>query len=110
MKKDFDALIASYRDRGVPDLPGSFAQDVLREIRMRADRPDSTTSWWRDVVAVARRPSWMAAGIGIALVAGMLAPSITSPSSATPAGPGLDLGIFSSAAKNLPSGILARIP
>lgn len=108
MKPDLDSLLATYREREVPALPGSFTQDVLRDIRQRLVAPQP--SWWQDALAGFLRPSSIVAALSVALVTGAMAPYALRPSDTSLSAKGLDLGVFSSGAQNVPSGLLAHLP
>ena len=110
MKPDLDSLLSDYRSRAIPELPGSFATDVLREIRLRGKSEKALPRWWQEVLEVACRPSRLAAGLGMAIAIGVLVPYATLPSEVSRSVQGLDLAVFSSGARNLPSGLLTRIP
>jgi hypothetical protein len=105
MQTELDTLLTASRDRALTKLPGTFAGDVLREIRLRGARGREWT-WWGEVSELTRRPSLLAAGIGFALVVGVLTPVVAGLGAAP--GPGSDFAIFSSGTMNLPSGLLAQ--
>ncbi len=108
MKTELDALLAASRNRAMPDLPGAFSADVLREIRLRRADGAAHHPWWVDLLDLARRPALVAAGVGFALVVGILTPMIAGTSVAADGRQFSEFSIFSSAAPNLPSGLLAR--
>ncbi|MGC1479365.1 MAG: hypothetical protein WA771_02580 [Chthoniobacterales bacterium] len=110
MKPNLDSLLAAYREREIPELPGSFAQDVLRDIRQRRSAPEARRGWWQEFLEMACRPSRLVAGLSVAIAIGVLIPYTTLPSEASRSVQGLDLAVFSGAARNLPSGLLTRIP
>ena len=110
MNITLDSLTASYREITLPELPGSFASDVLRAIRLRqsASAPDGT--WWQDFLNTFLRPSRLAAALTIAVTVGAAVPYVTQPREAMLAASGLDLAVFASGSQLLPSGRLDRIP
>ncbi|MGC1478939.1 MAG: hypothetical protein WA771_00420 [Chthoniobacterales bacterium] len=109
MKPDLDSLLATYRESRVPALPGSFAQDVLRDIRLRRTAPPRS-GWWQEVLAGLHRPSFITASLSLALVVGAIAPFALGTSDSALSVRGLDLGVFSSSAQDFPSGLLAHLP
>lgn len=104
MKKPrFDELFADCRLAGIPELPGSFSADVLREIRMRRAEAKKESGWLALLVACLR-PGMVAASLSIALVVGVLVPGLTRGNDRSPAADGLGLDVFSTS--NMPSGLI----
>jgi len=101
--RKFDDLLKSYSDSPVPALPGSFTQDVLREIRMRK-RPEE--SWLSEISALLFRPRLMAASLSLAILIGVLLPTMAGTSKSTLAAKSLGLEIFSDS--GMPSGLLSQ--
>jgi hypothetical protein len=99
---DFDELLAECRAAGIPALPGSFSADVLREIRLRSSERKEESGWFSQLLACLR-PGMVAAGLGLALVVGVLFPGHTRESDSR-AADGLGLHVFSTS--NMPSGVL----
>lgn len=106
---DFDELLNARRARPLAmPAPGAFAQDVLRQIRMRkAARLRGTQgwmAWWEGVW----KPSVLAACLVTALTIGALTPVVVrrAPSKAPTV---LDLEIFRGNSHNVPSGLLGSI-
>ena len=110
MNTTIDSLLAAYRGTVIPELPGSFADDVLRAIRLRKSESTAVRSWCQDFLETVLRPSVFAAGVSVAIAVGALVPYVTHPAETGLAVRGLDLGIFSSNASVLPSGRLSRVP
>lgn len=101
--RDFEGLLAEYRNLDLPALPGSFPPDVLREIRLRktdAVRPGCLSGMF-DML----RPGMVAASLGIALAVGAVLPGIVWADNRPAAS---DLNVFSIASPHLPSGILSN--
>ncbi len=105
MKANLDTLLEASRDRAGAELPGSFAADVLREIRLRRAAGGVGRSWWGDFLEFTRRPVVLAAGVGFAAVVGVFTPVVAGIGGG--AGPRSEFAIFSSVAPTLPSGLLA---
>ena len=99
----FDELLADYRLAGIPELPGSFSVNVLREIRLRRTAPKQDSGWLSQLLACLR-PGMVAASLSIALVVGVLVPGLTRETGSTMAAAGLGLNVFSTS--NMPSGLL----
>ena len=99
----FDELMADCRLAGIPELPGSFSANVLREIRLRRTAPEQDSGWISQLLTCLR-PGMVAASLSIALVVGVLVPGLTHGSDNSMAAAGLGLNVFS--ASNMPSGLL----
>lgn len=109
-KPHLDNLLAQLARQKVPDLPGAFAGDVLREIRLRRDSATKKGSWIADLLNNLLRPPVYFAAVTAALVIGLAAPLAMARSDTEQTIAGLDLNVFSSVAPNVPSGLLSRIP
>jgi hypothetical protein len=109
-KPQLDDLIEQLARQKVPDLPGAFANDVLREIRLRRDSATKKESWLADLLNNFLRPPVYVAAVTAALVVGLAAPLALARSDTDQTIAGLDLNVFSSVAPNVPSGLLNRIP
>ena len=107
MYSDLDSLLSLDRERPVPTLPGSFTGDVLREIRQRQGEPASILGWWIDLLDFAMQPARLAVALAVALVVSSLVSYSIRPA---PIFSRPDLGVFSSATLNLPSGRLEHTP
>jgi hypothetical protein len=101
--RHFDELLADYRGAAIPDLPGSFSANVLREIRLRGSEA-KRESGWISLLSACLRPGMVAASLSIALVVGMLVPGVTRQSDNALAADGLGLGVFSTS--HMPSRLL----
>ena len=102
-KPDFDKLLLEYRRTAIPDLPGSFSSNVLREIRMR--RLEASSSNWFSTLFACLRPGMVAASLSVALVVGVLAPGLARATDNSSAAEGLGLNVFSSSSSNFPSSL-----
>ena len=100
---DFDELLAGYRQVAIPELPGSFSADVLREIRLRGAGAGTESGWFFSLFACLR-PGMIAASLSIALAVGALVPGLPRRTGSSMVAAGLGLNIFSSSASNMPSG------
>ncbi|MEI8312813.1 MAG: hypothetical protein WCH98_18850 [Verrucomicrobiota bacterium] len=98
---DFDELLAGYRQVAIPELPGSFSADVLREIRLRGAGRES--GWFSSLFACLR-PGMIAASLSLALAVGAIVPGLARGNGTSMAAAGLGLNVFSSSASNMPSG------
>jgi len=109
--RNLDKLLAEIRQSKAPPLPGSFASDVLREIRLR--RAASTNdSGWVSALLLWCRPSVLTAVLTVTVTVGLVLPGFDMARSTNQsrAAANLDLNIFSPFASNLPSGLLAKVP
>ena len=100
-RRNFDELLADCRMAGIPELPGSFSANVLREIRLRSTKQDSG---WLSLLSACLRPGMVAASLSIALVVGVLVPGLTRETGSSLAADGLGLNVFSTS--HMPSGLL----
>ena len=105
-----DGLLAGLAERKVPDLPGSFSQDVLREIRLRDSRADELQPWLTRLLQSWLQPKTFALAVTAAVIFGAAVPITLKPDSTSLAVTSLDLNVFSSSAPNAPSGLLAKWP
>lgn len=100
---DFEELLAGYRLAAIPGLPGAFATDVLREIRLRGAGGEPG---WISSLFACLRPGMFAAGLSIALAVGALLPGLARGNGNSMAVAGLGLNVFSPSASHMPSGFL----
>lgn len=105
-----DSLLAGLAERKVPDLPGSFSQDVLREIRLRESRAKESQPWLTRLLQSWLQPKTFAMAVTAAVIFGAAMPISLQTDSTTMAVKGLDLNVFSSSAPNAPSGLLVKWP
>ena len=105
-----DGLLAGLAERKVPDLPGSFSQDVLREIRLRESRANESQPWLTRLLQSWLQPKTFAMAVTAAVIFGAAVPISLQTDNTTMAVKGLDLNVFSSSAPNAPSGLLANWP
>ena len=98
-------LLRSYADAPIPALPGSFPQDVLREIRLRNDARKS--DWLSEIYALFFRPGVLAASLSLAVLVGFGLPTMMSPTNPGLTASSLGLGVFSHSMSELPSGMVA---
>ncbi len=105
-----DDLLAELARRKAPDLPGSFSQDVLREIRLRGSRSNESVPWMVRLLQSWLQPRSFALAVTAAVVFGAALPITWKSDSGSQAAASLDLNVFSSSAPNAPSGLLAKWP
>lgn len=105
MNNDFDKLLSLHRERPVPALPGSFGDDVRREIRLRSSMERSV--WWEDALDLVRRPGAQFAALTAAVLIGLLAPGLHPTGRTIDAAAALGMDVFSSRDSNFPTGLLA---
>jgi hypothetical protein len=103
-----DLLVDLARER-IPELPGSFSQDVLREIRLRQDHTEEKDSWFGAVLHPWLWPRVFAVSLTAAVTMGLVLPLAVLGNNASMAISSLDLNVFSNFTPNLPSGLLSRI-
>ena len=101
--RPFDELLEDCRGAAIPDLPGSFSANVLREIRLRGSQSKQDPGWFSLLLACLR-PGMVAASLSIALVVGVLVPELARENVSSAAAHGLGLDVFSTS--NMPSGLL----
>jgi hypothetical protein len=106
--RDIDELLREYADSPVPSLPGSFTQDVLREIRLRNADLDHGESWLSEVYALFLRPGLVAVTFSIAVAIGVAYPAMMSSPNSAIAVSSLGLDVFSHSTSHLPSELLAK--
>jgi len=106
---DLDRLLKSYAENSAPSLPGNFQQNVLREIRIRAQKPHGVAGWISEICLLLFRPGILAASLTIAVTIGLAAPALVTPDPHALVASALDLDVFSASTTHLPSGLLARI-
>ena len=100
-KQPLDELLKSYAERPIPPLPGSFSQNVLREIRLQKTAQQKSAGWTAEIYQWLFRPQLLAASAMIAICVGVIAPSMISSTSSSLAATGLGLQVFSSAEINI---------
>lgn len=105
-----DDLLAGLAERKVPDLPGSFSQNVFREIRLHESRTDESQLWLARLLQFWLQPKTFALAVTAAVIFGAVVPITFKTDSTSLAVTGLDLNVFSSSAPNAPSGLLAKWP
>jgi len=109
-EQKLDALLVDLARQRIPDLPGSFAQDILREIRLRQDHMEEKESWFGTLLHTWPLPRVFAVSMTAAVMVGLVLPLAVMDNDDAMAVNSLDLNIFSNSAPNLPSGLLSRIP
>ncbi len=103
---DFNQLIKAVARRSPAPLPGSFGQDVLREIRLREDRHGG---WLQEICHLFLHPRLLAGSTAVVLAVALVFPAMISRAAEpTRAADHLGLGVFSVSSSNLPSGLLAK--
>ncbi len=108
---ELEKLLTGICRRKTPELPSSFAGNVLREIRLRKSHAAESHSWFAELLHAWLRPQTVALAFSIAIAVGAVAPlTMSFAESSQAAVRGLDLNVFSSMAPNAPSGLLAKIP
>ena len=103
-----DRLLQERREKAASALPGSFSQNVWREIRQRkATREPSVNpaSFWLWLL----RPQAVLAALALAITVGIGVGSRSPVSSAARAHQALDLQVFGGEAAALPSTLLAKL-
>jgi hypothetical protein len=107
---DLDKLLPGLSRQRTPELPSSFAGNVLREIRLRKAKSTGSHSWFAELLQAWLRPQAAALALSIAVAVGAVAPlTMNFSESSQAAARGLDLSVFSIMAPNAPSGLLAKI-
>ena len=102
---DLTELLRLQREKPIPALPGSFQQDVLREIRLRA--AEHGAGWLGWLLEPFRQPLFAGASLAFALLLGVAlgAGSVMADESRL-ASRALDLHVFTSRSPALPSTLL----
>jgi hypothetical protein len=106
--RNLDELLRNYADCPVPSLPGSFTQDVLREIRLRKTSPRPAESWLSELYTLVFRPGFLAASFSLAIMVGIAFPAMMRPTNPSAIASSLGLDVFSRSMTELPSGTLAN--
>jgi hypothetical protein len=106
--RNFDELLREYASSPVPSLPGSFIQDVLREIRLRKSSSRHDEGWLSEVYALFFRPELLAATFSIAVAVGLAYPAMMSSPNPAIARSSLGLDVFSHSTNHLPSELLEK--
>jgi len=104
--RQFEDLLEEFRQCEVPSLPGSFASDVLREIRLRS-AAEHEAGLLPSLLALFR-PSLLAASLSVAIAVGVVLPGMVLPADQSPTVSSLDLNVFSAGSSYFPSGLLAK--
>ncbi len=104
---ELDDLLAGLAGRKAPDLPGSFGDDVLREIRLRKTSASESPPWLVGLLQSWLHPRCFALAIAAAVILGAVMPLAFTRSDTSMAIASLDLNVFSSSSLNTPSGLLA---
>lgn len=105
-----DALLVDLAHQQIPDLPGSFPHDVLREIRLMQNHSGEKESWFGTLLHQWLRPRVFAVSMAVAMTMGIVLPITVMENDPSLAVSSLDLNVFSNSAPNLPSGLLSKIP
>lgn len=100
-KYHLDELLGNYAKTSAPPLPGSFSQNVLREIRLRKASQQESPGWLSEIYNGIFHPRLLTASLALAIVVAIAIPSTLSSSSPSRAATSLGLDVFSSA--ELPS-------
>jgi len=110
--RNLDKLLAEIRQSKPPPLPGSFASDVLRDIRLKRAASAESDSGWLSALLLWCRPSFLTAALTVTIAVSVVLPGIDMALSTNQAraSANLDMNIFSPLAPNIPSGLLAKIP
>ena len=107
-QSSLDQLLQQRREKPAPVLPGSFSQNVWREIRQRkaAREPAASVSLWHWLLRpqIVLAALTLAIAVGVAVGAGNWAPV----SQAAQTREALDLEVFGRDASALPSTLLAN--
>jgi hypothetical protein len=106
--RNFDELLRKYADSPVPSLPGSFTQDVLREIRLRKESSRHAESWFSEIYTLFFRPGPLVATFSLVALVALSYPSIMSSASSATAVSSLGLDVFSHSTIHLPSELLSN--
>lgn len=103
-----DSLLNRLRDRREAALPGTFEQNVWREIRLRKSSSlEVEGSFWSRALDLILRPQTVAVSLAVALALGVgLGGRGTEPHTAQTHA-ALDLQVFGSASPSLPSTLLS---
>jgi len=108
--RDLDKILKQLAEAPVPPLPGHFAQDVLREIRIRKAAAPAPGGWFADYFSALFRPIFLSASFAIAITVGVAVPVTLRAASETAATTAsLGLHVFATSSPNLPSGLLSRL-
>lgn len=107
---DLNQLLNRFANTPVPNLPSSFAQDVLREIRLRNTKKQSEESWLSEIYRLLLKPGLLAGALGVAVVVGISLPTMMSSRDSDRAAQSLGLEVFSHSTNHLPSELLAKTP
>jgi hypothetical protein len=103
-----DKLLDAYRERPRGSLPGSFQQNVWREIRRRkADDEARAAAPWAWLLELVLRPQMVLAVLAFALVLGTAIGVQRPVREAAMTRAALDLQVFGGASPSLPSTLLA---
>ena len=102
-----DRTLQQRREIASPELPGSFSQNVWREIRQRkaAQEPAVAVSFWHWLL----RPQMVALALTVAVAVGVGVGSKRFVSSTMQTHQALDLQVFGDSASALPSTLLANL-
>lgn len=96
-KYHLDELLENYAKKSAPPLPGSFSQNVLREIRLRKAAQQESPGWLSEIYSWVFHPRLLTASLSLAIIVAVLIPSIIPSPSSSQAAHGLGLDVFSSA-------------
>ncbi len=106
---NLDGLLVDLALREAPELPASFAQNVLREIRLRQHRAENAQPWFVWLLHAWLQPTTFALALVVAVAIGAALPLTFRSADDSRAISGLDLNVFSSISPHAPSGLLAKI-
>jgi anti-sigma factor RsiW len=101
--RDLDEFLKRYANASVPALPGSFPQNVLREIRLRRGSSRQKEGWLSELYTLFFRPGFMAASFSLAIVVGFAFPAMMRPANPALTANSLGLDVFSHSMVELPS-------
>ena len=104
---NLDKLLTRYAEAPVPALPGSFQQDVLREIRLRKGDSRQSDGWLSEIYTLFFRPGFLAASFSLAVAVGLAFPAMMRPAAPMQTASSLGLDVFSHSMVELAPGDLA---
>ena len=99
-------LLAQLRAAPLPQLPGSFRQDVWRTIRQR--RSQNTESWFAWFIEPLLRPAMAASALALAILVGASLGTLAIETRGAQTRQALGLQVFSSASPTLPATLLSH--
>lgn len=109
--QDLTELLRLRREKTPPVLPGSFQQDVLREIRRRAAAQGAGGPGWLNwLLEPFRQPLYAGASLAFAIILGAAFGGYAMADESRLASRALDLQVFTSRSSALPSTLLQAKP